>query len=294
MRILKSIKTCIKSIVGYFVFDEYREINNIFLKASSGFSMSTRGLGGSPKKSSAVPEFRDEARNEKYCEKYTYLLPYQNPIVKKAIWNMKYRRNARAIDMCADIFYDEIVADLSDRVGVYPFCTHKQVVGGTCICRAPYIVYSPSSSFALGQKNYDHMQMVAKSMEKYFDNNSHDSVHSPAHNFAHICHGAILYNKDSGINATQHTQNRSARKLSAKNRFKVSAEFIKYLKNLKGANSGLRTSHNASSDASVHIICLDDVTTTGATFDAIRGLLKKELRQNCKIECRIDCIALCH
>ncbi len=270
MRILKTIKTCIKSIVGYFVFDEYKEINSIFLGAEVSKG-SEEGLEN-PKINSGRPKNIDTNKNQ-----HISFLPYQNPVVKKTIWNMKYKRDIRAISIYADIFYDEIVSSLSDRVCALPFCAHK-----VCMCNVPYIIYSPSSSFALVQKDYDQMQVVVQNMEKYFNNLPHSFGHTLGHTFAHICHGAILYNKSGNANEAQHTKNKVERKRLAKNRFRVSKEFIQYINEtsaLDGSRSG------------VNIICLDDVTTTGATFTAIQNLLKKELGQNIK---SVKCFALCH
>ncbi len=216
-----------------------------------------------------------------------YLLPYQDALIKRTVWNMKYHRDKDALNICADIFYDEIVSSLSDRVGTTPFSKEN----------IPYIIYSPSSSFALGQKSYDHMQTVCEAMEKYFEAEPvmrHEGVVSAPTAFAHICHGAVLYNsphkKGLAHNTakTQHTGSRKERLSWAKNRFKLSENFLNYLKNVDS-----NTDKDVKHVNQVHIICIDDVTTTGATFNAIQQILKEELAAVVPA-LKVESLALCH
>lgn len=185
-----------------------------------------------------------------------HFLPYQNPTVKNLIWQMKYHSDEMAIRFCADIFYDEIVTGLSESISALPF--NKKVA----------LISIPSSSFVRGEKSYDHMREVMNILEKYFLGQSFLSVQ----NEAIKCN---LY----GAEKSQHTGKRNERLKWSKSRFYIDGDFGQNMQGL------------VKDGKNIHVICIDDVTTTGATFLSTHSLIKNLPGiQNTSIQC----IALSH
>lgn len=194
-----------------------------------------------------------------------YLLQYQNPLVKNLVWQMKYHSNTLAIRLCADIFYDEIIANLHESISSIPFS--KKVL----------ITSIPSSSFSRGDKSYDHMQEIMNILKKYFSNVSNERLLG---NFS-VQADAIKFTSH-GSNRSQHTGKRSERLKWSKDRFCISEDFEKIFKTTISEKNNAHTPY---------IICIDDVTTTGATFDSVRQILQKTFRDTIY---KVDFIALSH
>lgn len=195
-----------------------------------------------------------------------YLLPYQNPLVKNLVWQMKYHSDTLALRLCADIFYDEIIASLYESISSIPF--NKKVL----------ITSIPSSSFSRGDKSYDHMQEIMNILKKYFSNVSDEGFLG---DFLSVQIDAIKCTSH-GSNKSQHTGKRSERLKWSKDRFCISEDIIQMLQTITSDKNNVCTPY---------IICIDDVTTTGATFESVRQLLRKTLRDTIY---KVDFMALSH
>lgn len=186
-----------------------------------------------------------------------FFLPYQHPVVKRALWNFKYRQAPDETALLASIMYDECVAELSDRVTYIPF-RHPAV-----------LIYAPSSMYTAGLKNVDHMQLLASAVGVF--QNAADPLWI-------VLNDAV---RDTGATLIpQHQLKRSERLASAAYRYDMSADATHYLQ-----------THSVS-----RVLCIDDITTTGATLAALSHTVSKVLAGDaiqCK-RCIVTCMALAH
>jgi predicted amidophosphoribosyltransferase len=137
----------------------------------------------------------------------------------------------------------------------------KVVRGHTCI-----LCSVPSSAHALKLKKFDHMELFLD------DDSLHDVI---------PLRYAIRLHTEK-ITASQHALSKQERILHAQNKFYISEEFKeKIIEHVK--IHGL-----------VHILYIDDVTTTGATFSALCKLtidfIKMATYTNTRVQ--IDCVAI--
>lgn len=209
----------------------------------------------------------------------TYFLKYKDPEVKKRIWQFKYYLNQVALAECTYILYDELIAEVSDRVSQIPFCD-------------PYpLIHCPSSTYFKGNKKFDHMkELVCK----------FDELQNPESHFFISCTHAILPRANQATNSgdirlaghvgaetnmrAQHTGTRKERLEWADQRFFISEKFEDYLRGKLGESA---LSEN-STDARPTIYCIDDVITTGASLASVSKLLEKKFNVQVKTFC------ICH
>ena len=202
------------------------------------------------------------------------LLPYQNKLVKKILWDFKYYFKPYAVSFCKEILYDELISDMSDRIKSIPFSKPRLVV------------HCPSSTFFRGEKSFDHMKELLRVIE-----NEQNSV-SP---FFTACVHAIVPHLD--MQKAQHLSSRAERLILAQSRFIFSKEFIRFMKTyISHSATGAKyaaQAHTTLSGLADTIYCIDDVMTTGATFAAINHLFKKEFEDTNR-SIKVQCIALSH
>lgn len=228
-------------------------------------------------------------------ESFRALLPYQHKLIKRLIWDFKYYLKPHAVSCFADIMYDELIADMSERIGTTPFS------------KPNLIIHCPSSTYFKGEKDFDHMKELLCEIEK--------RQNTPEPFFTACTHAVIprANSTDSADSAeqtqvspkAQHLSSRAERLILAQSRFILSKEFIKFLRNKSRVNDIRPTKHANyahSSTPSEHkhtIYCIDDVTTTGATFQAVKNLIEQESKEKIKdskinIKYIVKCIALSH
>lgn len=185
-----------------------------------------------------------------------YSLRYKDAHTKKVLWKFKYYLDPEALRICTYILYDQLVADASDRVTKIPFC-------------APYIVlHYPSSSYFKGKKKFDHMKELTLLL---------DSLQNMNEPFFICCTHTILPNQNVGQNnawqnlQSQHTGSRRQRFEWSKQRFVLSPDFEKFMRNLRE-----------------DIYCIDDIVTTGASMQAVSDILKD------KYNVKVSKFCICH
>ncbi len=167
------------------------------------------------------------------------LFKYKDACMKRCLWNFKYYLDPAALFLFADIYSDEIIAMLGDTVSALP------------ISSPAHIIHAPSSSFMSGKRAWDQMHELSKAIS--------DRMNAD-HPFALFISNALLFNDIRFTAKSQHESSRTERLNSSRDKFCLSNEFFQIL--------------------SVHrdgkVICLDDVTTTGATFSALSRLIKRQ------------------
>jgi predicted amidophosphoribosyltransferase len=89
-----------------------------------------------------------------------YLLPYKNPYIKRYIWNFKYHKHEAEMKAFSSILQDEIIALISD----------------TSIMKPVSLIYPPSSSHQLGQKDFNHMEILLNTLNSEFFKVVHNAV----------------------------------------------------------------------------------------------------------------------
>lgn len=191
-----------------------------------------------------------------------YTLEYRNELVKRTIWLFKYYLNKNALRACTYILYDQLIADVSDRINKLPF-------------RVPHaLIHCPSSTYFRGDKSFDHMKELVLLLDSF------QSVDDP---FFICCSHAVLPKQEvtSGISKNEHTPQhlgtRRQRFEWSKKRFIISPTFEKYIE--RGAQEDLPTTH---------IYCIDDVVTTGASMEAISNILEQ------KFDVQVMKFCICH
>lgn len=186
----------------------------------------------------------------------TYFMEYQNPAIKKALWQFKYYLNPQTLVQCTYILYDELIAEMSDRITKIPF---------RC---PPPLVHCPSSTYFKGNKKFDHMKELVVRFDKL------QNADAP---FFVCCTHAILPNlkssSDTDIQA-QHTGSKKERFEWASKRFSISDTFEQYLKENSDKLGRIDT-----------IYCIDDVVTTGASLKAISKLFQNKFNIRVKTFC---------
>lgn len=189
-------------------------------------------------------------KNRKDIQTYSFF-NYKDPIIKKTIWGFKYKLDAKSLEAFSHILFDEVIAHLFDTASLITFSIPT------------FIVYCPSSSYISGKKHFDQMKELSLYIEK---------LQNPSQPFFSTCCDAInvLSTKD------QHLGTKIERLAWAKNKYKTTNNFRniieKFLyshrfKNDPGLNSDTKT------HIDIHIICIDDILTTGATLKAVNTAL---------------------
>jgi hypothetical protein len=285
-----------------------RLIDLIFPKNLSAWSAGkTRGRAKIETEALNYHEVSEELEKKEYEGKtyagIAYFMKYKNPLVKKAIWQFKYYLNPQAFMECTYILYDELVAEVSDRVTRIPF-------------RGPSpLIHCPSSTYFKGEKKFDHMKELTLALENLQD---------PAMPFFISCIHAILPNMrmdpeeyevrpirvdaPNAVDAkAQHMGTRKERFEWARQRFIISEKFEKYLmENLSprkypekftrhtgAASTANPVTASATSSGTAPlslsvIYCIDDVITTGASLNAISKLIER------KFDVKVKAFCLCH
>lgn len=159
------------------------------------------------------------------------VLPYQNPMIRELVYELKFANNLRATRITTIILLMAIQNELEYR--------HRS--GPTIIDRLVIVPITASPKRRL-EKGFDQCENIANHMSKcdlglVFD------VH------AQVEH--IIFNQNRFSHLKQKTLARRARQINVKGRFAVDVELMRTL--VHGANKTL-------------IVIFDDVTTTGATL----------------------------
>lgn len=189
-----------------------------------------------------------------------FLYRYADPYIRKIILEIK--RNSKYTEAHA------LCVTVQDHL-IQIIQTHKREFHVS----HNILIYVPSSAQILRLKKFDHMEELLRR-----DTNSFKTLQ----NFFTIFLRGIEINEDK-IQKSQHSLSRTERMKLSKDKFKVSKNLSAYISQ--------HNIHNTSHEHTLHIYCIDDVTTTGATFGAIKSLFT-QLESELNVHIDITCIAI--
>lgn len=164
------------------------------------------------------------------------LYDYRHPTIKKSLWLLKYKGKKRLANIFAEIIYDKILEELSELSILENFVK-------------PILIPIPLSPKRYRERGYNQAELICKELIKI------NKVRNKEINFS------LENNILSKIKETEHQariKNRNER-----------------LKNLIGSFAVQNTEKNLSLIKNRNIILIDDITTTGATLNEARKILKQ-------------------
>lgn len=91
-----------------------------------------------------IPRARDLSDNENKA-----LFDYRNKLAKRAIWEIKYRKNERLVSVFCEPFYEFLLDELADKALFSDF-------------KNPILVPIPSSKRRLKERGYNQCELIAK------------------------------------------------------------------------------------------------------------------------------------
>jgi len=163
------------------------------------------------------------------------LYDYRHPPIKKALWLFKYKGKKRLAKIFAEIFYERILEELSDLSVMENF-------------NNPIFIPIPLSFKRYRERGYNQAELICKELIK-IDSMRH-GVNTK--NKFRLEKNVLIKPKETVHQA--HIHNRSERLKNIIGSFTVKNEIL-----IKNRN----------------IILIDDITTTGATLNEARKILKK-------------------
>lgn len=149
----------------------------------------------------------------------TFLFDYRQPLVRQAIWELKYRGNKKITRLLAQCLYEELAEELSEK-------TVFENLG------KPLLIPIPLSKKRRQERGFNQCELLANELEAI-----------DTGNFFEVSLGTLIKIRDT---ESQTKKGRTARLENLKNCFAIPIP---------------------PKIAGRSVILLDDVTTTGATFE---------------------------
>ncbi|OGI68261.1 hypothetical protein A2738_02250 [Candidatus Nomurabacteria bacterium RIFCSPHIGHO2_01_FULL_42_15] len=178
--------------------------------------------------------------NSKTAERETVkwifpLFDYRHPPIKKALWIFKYKGKRQLARVFAEILYENIMEELSELSVMENF-------------RNPILIPIPLSAKRYRERGYNQAELICRELMKI--NDMRDSVNMQLEN------NILIKPKETEHQAR--IENRAQR-----------------LKNIVGSFAIKDENKNKELLKNRNIILIDDITTTGATLNEARKVLKK-------------------
>ena len=89
-------------------------------------------------------------------QKTIVLFEYSSPIVRKAVWEIKFRGNKLIAKLIAELLYDELIERLSE----------EKMFGGVALNNRPLLLPIPISSKRRSERGWNQCEIIAHEMEK--------------------------------------------------------------------------------------------------------------------------------
>lgn len=167
------------------------------------------------------------------------IFDYRNPIIKKSLWFLKYKGKRRLANVFADIIYEEILEELSELSMMENFIE-------------PILIPIPLSIKRYRERGFNQAELICKELIKI--NETRNGLNLKLEN------NILVKTKE-----TEHQARIKERNLRLKN---LSGSFA--MENNRGD-----LKQNIDLIKNKNIILIDDITTTGATLNEARKILKQ-------------------
>ena len=198
---------------------------------------------------------KDSPGAERESAKWIFpLYDYRNPTIKKSLWLLKYKGKKRLANVFAEIIYEKILEELSELSVMENFTE-------------PVLIPIPLSPKRYRERGYNQAELICRELIKI--NNLRNGADIKLEN-------NILIK----IKETEHQtriKNKNARLKNLIGSFAIKNDKAKSSKagSPDASDEALRENKNTGLVKGRNIILIDDITTTGATLNEARKVLKK-------------------
>src|SRR3989344_7136086 len=165
---------------------------------------------------------------------------YKHPLVRQAVWELKYRGNKKITRLLAERIHEELVEELTERKSFENF-------------EKPFLIPIPLSKKRLLERGFNQCELLVNALETL-----------DGRNFFELRRDLLIKIRET---ESQTKKNRAKRLENLKECFSVPEP-----EQITGRN----------------VILIEDVTTTGATFEEARRTLKRAGVR------KILCVAIAH
>jgi ComF family protein len=181
----------------------------------------------------------DAPEAERESAKWIFpLYDYRHPSIKKSLWLLKYKGKKRLAKIFAGAMYDKIMEELSELSLMENFTE-------------PILIPVPLSSKRYRERGYNQAELICKELIKI------DSD-------IHLRHGVNMQLEKNILIKPKDTEHQA----------RIKDRSVR-LKNLAGTFAIKNIGENTNSIKGKNIILIDDITTTGATLNEARKILKQ-------------------
>ena len=163
------------------------------------------------------------------------LYDYRHPPIKKALWFFKYEGKKRLASIFAEIIYGKILEELSDLSAMENF-------------NNAILIPIPLSPKRYRERGYNQAELICRELIKIND----------------LRHGVNVKLENNVLIKPKETEHQAR----IENR-------TERLKNIRGSFAVKNAKENRSKIKGRNIILIDDITTTGATLNEARKILKR-------------------
>lgn len=208
---------------------------------------------------------KDAPGAERESAKWIFsLYDYRHPIIKKSLWLLKYKGKKRLANIFAEIIYEKILEELSELSILENFIE-------------PILIPIPLSPKRYKERGYNQAELICRELIKINDLRHLSAKAKTSTNGINI---KLENNILIKIKETEHQARIKDRRIRLKNLFGSFA-----IKNNKAKSSkpgspdafdkAPRENKNINLIKNRNIILIDDITTTGATLNEARKVLKQ-------------------
>jgi competence protein ComFC len=179
------------------------------------------------------------------------LYDYRHPPIKKALWLLKYKGKKRLARIFAEIIYEKILEELSELSIMENFTQ-------------PILIPIPLSPARYRERGYNQSELICEEIINLSKANHLTPSPSPWQGEGGQRPGEVFTLEKNILVKTKETEHQ-ARIKDRRTR----------LKNIVGSFAVKNTEENLSKIKNRNIILIDDITTTGATLNEAKKVLKK-------------------
>jgi predicted amidophosphoribosyltransferase len=185
------------------------------------------------------------------------LYDYRHPLIKKSLWLLKYSGKKRLVNVFAENIYDKIIEELSEMSLLQNFT-------------APILIPIPLSSKRYHERGFNQAELICEELVRISKRNHLTPNPSPKTFFGEGCpeftegRGEVLTLAKNILIKIKETEHQA----------RIKDRSVR-LKNLVGSFAIKNEARNSEFLKGKNIILIDDITTTGATLNEARKILRQ-------------------